>query len=152
MREEQEEVQEEQEIQSLKEQTNLNTQGENNMTIRTHSWHPLYQGTKEIEAKPAANFHCCRLDDMDLRGLDLRGADFEDATLYRTDLRGADLRGANFLRARMDGANIDGADLRGAILYEKCVNGGTVAVPLGLVEGTPILDSENLKYWNQQKQ
>jgi hypothetical protein len=64
---------------------------------------------------------------LDLRDLDLRGADiggqrvlvnnrsgFREGDLRRADLRGSDLRGATFREVYLSGANFGGADLSGA--------------------------------------
>jgi len=54
-------------------------------------------------------------------GADLRGANLQDADLWRANLRGAnlqgaDLKGANLRSANLDGANLRDADLQGADL------------------------------------
>jgi len=50
----------------------------------------------------------------DLRGADLSGCRFREASLVETDLRKAVLRGADLSGARTIGTRLDDADLRGA--------------------------------------
>ena len=57
------------------------------------------------------------LQDADLRGADLRGADLQDADLRGANLWGANLRGADLRGANLWGANLQDADLRGANLW-----------------------------------
>ena len=53
---------------------------------------------------------------LELRGVDLRGADLSWANLTRADLSGADLGWANMRGANLSGANLRRADLSGANL------------------------------------
>ncbi len=56
------------------------------------------------------------LENVDLRGADLRNSSFAAGVLRGADLRGADLRGVDFRGADLSGADLRGADLRGANL------------------------------------
>jgi len=67
----------------------------------------------------------------DLRGADLRGANFggadlEGANLGRADLRRADLEGVNLGRADLRGADLEGANLRGADLRGADLEGANL--------------------------
>lgn len=53
---------------------------------------------------------------IDLHGANLWGADLRGADLFRASLRGANLRGANLLAADLRGADLAGADLEDALL------------------------------------
>jgi uncharacterized protein YjbI with pentapeptide repeats len=69
-----------------------------------------------------------RLQDADLRGADLGGADLRNADLGDADLGGADLRNAdlgdaNLIGAYLRGAYLGGADLRGADLQGADLGG-----------------------------
>lgn len=54
--------------------------------------------------------------DVNLRGADFLGADLEKANFQGADLQGADFLGADLQYANFQGANLRGADLRGADL------------------------------------
>jgi uncharacterized protein YjbI with pentapeptide repeats len=56
-----------------------------------------------------------------LRGVDLRNADWFLADLRNVDLSGADLRGVNLTDADLTGATLDRTDLRGARYDERTV-------------------------------
>ena len=63
---------------------------------------------------------------LDLRGTDLRGAEFWDAHFEETDfwgahMEGAQLWGAHLERSKLDFAHLDGANLRGAKLMGASV-------------------------------
>lgn len=67
---------------------------------------------------------------QDLRGRDLRKAQFQNANLQFADLRDCDLRhaqfrGANLEGARLCGANLEGADMRRANLQSVDFSGAT---------------------------
>lgn len=59
---------------------------------------------------------------LDLRGINLRGADVSEACLSGADLRDADLRKTLFKDANLTGANLGGADLRDAFLITANLN------------------------------
>jgi TIR domain/Pentapeptide repeats (8 copies) len=61
-----------------------------------------------------ANLSHARFDDSILRGLILRDATFEGASLVDTDLSRADLRGVSFRSAFLNGTNFNRAQLAGA--------------------------------------
>jgi uncharacterized protein YjbI with pentapeptide repeats len=61
------------------------------------------------------------------RGADLRGLDFEGATLDHAHLSGADLRGANLQGATLTWARLDGALLRDTQLYAVNLKGAWLA-------------------------
>jgi hypothetical protein len=63
-----------------------------------------------------ANLFEASLINVDLRDTDLRLANLGGANLRGADLRGADLRGANLRGANLRGANLRGANLGGADL------------------------------------
>ena len=79
-------------------------------------------------AAPGVNWRRCLQDGQDLRGVDLSGANLDDASFKRTDLSGADLVGrwtpeAKFVsatmrrrrwQARLIRADLTKADLSGA--------------------------------------
>ena len=54
------------------------------------------------------------LDRADLRGRDLSGVNFSNATLRGADLEGANLRGAKFIKADLSRASLHMADCTGA--------------------------------------
>ena len=58
--------------------------------------------------------HPLNLGKADLRGMDLRGANFSMANLFESDLSSADLYGADFSTAGLFGTNLSGAMLIGA--------------------------------------
>ncbi len=58
------------------------------------------------------------LSNANLRGADLRGSNLSDAYLVGTDLRGADLRDADLSCANLNGAELGGADLSDAYLRD----------------------------------
>lgn len=62
------------------------------------------------------NFQGADLSQTDLCGADLRGAILSYACLYQASLRGADLRGADLNQADLVKANLTGADLQGVWL------------------------------------
>jgi hypothetical protein len=66
-------------------------------------------------------------DQLDLRQLDLAGADLVNANLSGVDLRGADLRRANLEATDLSGATLEGADLSGALLDEADLSGAVLA-------------------------
>ncbi len=68
--------------------------------------------------RTAATFQECNLEQADLSGLKLSGAQLTDCNLYKTALAETDLSGANLQRSALvdidaAGANLSGADLRG---------------------------------------
>jgi len=65
---------------------------------------------------PGANLLQARLWKAQLVGANLRGACLEQADLYKANLQGADLSHANLLDADLSFANLRDADLRGALL------------------------------------
>jgi len=83
------------------------------------AWNAWRAGNRSVEIHLAG----ARLDDRDLRGIDLSGASLE-----RTSFAGSDLRGANFSRAharaalfpgaKLAGANFCDSDLRNASFFE----------------------------------
>ena len=83
------------------------------------AWNAWRAGNPSVEIHLAG----ARLDDRDLRGIDLSGASLE-----RTSFAGSDLRGANFSRAharaalfpgaKLAGANFCDSDLRNASFFE----------------------------------
>ncbi len=64
-----------------------------------------------------------RMNEVDLRGADLRNVDFTGASLVNADLTGAQLTGATFDSAIMTGANLNGTDwaLPGVLLLPLSV-------------------------------
>lgn len=69
-----------------------------------------------------------KFEDLDLRGLDFRGAnlikaDFKDADCSGVDFTGADLRCADFTGANLTGADFAGANLKWANFYKAHVTG-----------------------------
>jgi hypothetical protein len=89
------------------------------------------------EIRPMGNFERARLkgvinefgekNDIDLRGADLRHADFNFSYLQDVDLRGAKLRGAIFAYAIFEeNVNLGGADLRGAIFRDADLRGANL--------------------------
>ena len=73
-----------------------------------------------------ANLRRARLDQSNLRKVDLRGADLRQARLCNVDLRDADLRAANLLGADLSNADLRGADRRGAYLVGTCLHKATL--------------------------
>ena len=69
---------------------------------------------KSLGLKPLARVHTAVLAGADLRGLDLSGCRFREASLVRTDLRKAVLAEADLTGARTEGLRLEEADLRGA--------------------------------------
>ncbi len=68
-------------------------------------------------AAPGVNWRGCLMDAMDLREVDLTGADIANASFKRADLTGARLaevkgRRAKFVSAVLAGADLSNADLR----------------------------------------
>lgn len=55
-----------------------------------------------------------KLQDCDLRHVNMEGACLVDAHMYRADLRWANIRNCDFTGANLEGANLGGADARGA--------------------------------------
>jgi len=55
---------------------------------------------------------------LDLRNIDIRGADLLEANLSGADLRGADLSGADLRGVDLSGADLESAKLSRSILYE----------------------------------
>jgi uncharacterized protein YjbI with pentapeptide repeats len=55
------------------------------------------------------------LDSLDLRGADLEGVQFDDASLRWAKLAEANLRGCSFRRADLTGASLWNANLSGAV-------------------------------------
>jgi uncharacterized protein YjbI with pentapeptide repeats len=51
---------------------------------------------------------------LNLRRINLHGADIQGQDFQRTDLEGADLQNANLLKTKLQGANLKGANLQGA--------------------------------------
>ena len=68
-------------------------------------------GNLENADLKGANLVGADLRYSNLSDADLMGADLEGAKLYRADLKGADLRGANLKGADLSGANLSYADL-----------------------------------------
>lgn len=69
-----------------------------------------------------------KFEDLDLRGLDFRGAnlikaDFKDADCSGVDFTGADLRCADFTGANLTGADFTGANLKWANFYKAHLTG-----------------------------
>lgn len=56
----------------------------------------------------------CYLQDFNFSGLNLTGADFQEATVVNANFSGANLTGANFTSAHLNGANFTGANLTNA--------------------------------------
>jgi len=67
-------------------------------------------------ARRPPNFAHDRIFDQRLDGLDFRRADFRGADLLETSFRGAKLAGADFTRANMSAVKLANADARGANL------------------------------------
>ena len=65
-----------------------------------------------------ANLQGANLQDVDLRGAYLRGANLQDVDLRGANLQGAYLRGANLQDVDLRGANLQGANLREANLQD----------------------------------
>lgn len=63
---------------------------------------------------------------LDLRGRDLNGAVFYDASLPKVDLAGAQLQDASFRRANLQGASLAGARLQGASLKGAQLQGASL--------------------------
>lgn len=61
------------------------------------------------------------LEEMDLRGAELKGADLSGTTLEDVDLRGADLEGALLRGMELEGIDLRGADLKRADLRDVVV-------------------------------
>lgn len=55
---------------------------------------------------------------LDLRYIDIRGADLSDANLRGTDFTGSDLRCCSFFGANLETADFSGVNLQEAVLYE----------------------------------
>lgn len=81
-----------------------------------------------------------RLQNLDLRGAQARGASFRESHLENVDLSGADLREADFYNTTIRNVNMCGARLAGA--YFDCSN-GTVIENLDL----SCTDLRDLKSW-----
>lgn len=77
--------------------------------------------TREFETLRGVNLRGADLQDANLRGADLRGADLLDANLRGADLRGADLRSANLRYV-----NLFDTDLRDAILWDVDLRGANL--------------------------
>lgn len=69
-----------------------------------------------------------KFEDLDLRGLDFRGAnlikaDFKDADCSGVDFTGADLRCADFTGANLTGTDFSGGNLKWANFYKAHLTG-----------------------------
>ncbi len=64
----------------------------------------------------SCEFKGTRLDEADLRGVNLEGTTFNDASLRRADLSGARLNTTNLRGAEIDGLVVRAEDLRGALV------------------------------------
>ncbi|MGB8699741.1 MAG: pentapeptide repeat-containing protein [Thermosynechococcaceae cyanobacterium] len=64
----------------------------------------------------ARDFSRASLNQCDLQGVNLRGADLSYAELTEANLQGANLRGADLSYADLEQANLAETDLRGALL------------------------------------
>jgi len=67
-----------------------------------------------------------RINEVNLAGARLKGADLKTCSFFGTDLSGADLRGADLEMALMAGANLKGANLTGANLRYAVLKGAHV--------------------------
>uniref|UniRef100_UPI0025E9795B pentapeptide repeat-containing protein n=1 Tax=Mycolicibacterium sp. TaxID=2320850 RepID=UPI0025E9795B len=92
---------------------------------RTTLWHSTFRycsflGSTFEDARmrplvcEEVDFSLAVLAGADLRGLDLSGCRFREASLVRTDLRKAVLAEADLTGARTEGLRLEEADLRGA--------------------------------------
>jgi uncharacterized protein YjbI with pentapeptide repeats len=73
-------------------------------------------------AAPQAELYGLSLNEMDLRGAQMQGADFLLCSLIGANLSGANLEGCNFERAMLDGTNFEGASLKDANLADARIN------------------------------
>ena len=115
---------------------------------RTLLWHSTFQqcsmlGSVFVQCRlrpltcDEVDFTLAVLGGNDLRGVDLSGCRFREASLVETDLRKAVLRGADLSGARTTGARLDDADLRGATVdaslwMTAALTGARVDVPQAL--------------------
>ena len=63
---------------------------------------------------------------IDLRGRDLRFADFTKSKLFKADLRSAKLQGANLKKTQLQEANLQGAQLQGTDLVDSQLQGSNL--------------------------
>jgi uncharacterized protein YjbI with pentapeptide repeats len=80
---------------------------------------PVYTAATLVEEYAGGKRDFCRaeLSDVDLSGVDLKGADFSYAELSEANLSNANLRGCDLSFANLSQANLQNADLRGALLF-----------------------------------
>lgn len=64
--------------------------------------------------EPGVNWKRCSFTDRDLAGIDITGADIEDARFHRANLSGAVLDGVRGHRAKFNSTDLSGASLRQA--------------------------------------
>ncbi len=78
----------------------------------------IYSAAQLIDQYRAGvrNFSRANLNQCDLQGANLRGADLSYAELTEANLQTANLRGADLSYADLEQANLEDADLRGALL------------------------------------
>ncbi|HLO88765.1 MAG TPA: pentapeptide repeat-containing protein [Nostocaceae cyanobacterium] len=86
---------------------------------RVNFQQPIYTAA-DITGSYAAgkrNFCKAELGDVNLPGVNLRGADLSYTDLSKANLSGANLRGCDLSYADLSQANLRDADLRGAMLF-----------------------------------
>jgi len=72
---------------------------------------------------PGVDWHDCRLERLDVRGLDLSGASLRDARARDANMASARLAGADLAYAELAGARLTGAELAGASLVGANLSG-----------------------------
>lgn len=64
--------------------------------------------------KGEKDFVGAKLEEANLKGLNLSGADFRGADLEKANLQGTNLSGCNFKNADLEEVNLKGANIKGA--------------------------------------
>ena len=73
-------------------------------------------------------------DRLDLRGINLKGANLQDASFSGTDLNRANLQDANLSRAKLVQTLLEGADLTKATLTGACIEDWVISNTTKLIE------------------
>jgi hypothetical protein len=89
---------------------------------RSHERASYHLNLRDVDLR-GADLHAAYLASADLRKADFSGATLFWADLTRADLTGANLTGANLNEADLSGAYLFGADLTGAKLFEADLTG-----------------------------
>jgi uncharacterized protein YjbI with pentapeptide repeats len=95
-------------------------------------------------------FREIRLDDLDLRGVDLSGVDFWGAVFSECDLTGVNFMGASLDHAEFQECNVLGVDFSGASLYETFFLNCFIYKSIFYNANIVCVEIENLqKRWNR---